>query len=113
MSKLHVTNDGRVLRCVASVQDCEFGDARHFTDKAEAIVMSEKVLQERFDTLSTMKRGQRNHGLSPREKRRSAGAVQNSRSLNLDVSLNHNRFGKVPSVAHFKDFAEAAMSDRN
>jgi len=110
MSKLHVTDDGRVLRCVASQRLCEFGSDRHFTDKVEATVKAEQVLQDRFDTLSTMKRGRRDHGLSPRDKRRSAGAVHNSRSLDLDVSLNHNRFGKVPSPVIVKEFAEASSN---
>ena len=106
MSKLHVTDDGRVLRCVASLRACEFGQDRHFTDKAEATVKAEEILQERFDTVSTMKRVK----LSPRDKRRSAGAVYNSRSLDLDITLNQDRFGKVPAVPHFADFAEALAS---
>lgn len=115
MTKLHVTDDGRVLRCVATQRDCEFGGERHFFDKEEASIAAEKLMADRFDTFSTMKRGRRDNGLSPRDKRRSATAVQNnSRSLDLDVNLTQNRFGKVPSIITFHDFADAAASaDRN
>lgn len=100
MSRLHVTDDGRVLRCTASVQSCiyktrEDGD-RHFDNNQEAEAKASEILLSRYDTFSSIKRKSSKGTLPPREKRQSASATDNSRSLSLPGSLNDSRFGKVP-----------------
>lgn len=113
MSKLHVTDDGRVLPCAASIKACTYGSRedgnRHFTNNADAEAKASEILLKRYDTLSSFKRKPNKEKLPPREKRQSASAISNTRSLSLPNSLNDNRFGKVPaSYIHRKDFADSA-----
>lgn len=113
MSKLHVTDDGRVLPCTASIKACIYGSRedgnRHFTNNDDAEAKASEILLKRYDTFSSFKRKTNKDKLPPREKRQSASATANSRSLSLPNSLNENRFGKVPnSSISRKDFADLA-----
>lgn len=107
MSKLHVTDDGRVLPCSATIKVCKYGSRedgnRHFNNSADAEAKAAEILLKRYDTFSSFKRKENKETLPPREKRQSASATLNNRSLSLPNSLNDNRFGKVPNSSILRE----------
>lgn len=111
MSKVHVTDDGRVLRCVAEIRDCDFGDDRHFAkNDTDAYRKAESIMQERYETLATVKSSSRKVDIAPRVRNRSAKALTNSRSLELDVpgpSSKSNRFAPAARPIDFGNLAAA------
>lgn len=109
MSRLHVTDEGRVLTCGAQVQDCPYlsreDGNRHFDSRTEAEQKAAHILSTRYGMLASSRRSS-----SPR--RRGTGA---GRTLDLEGrSIQVNRFPRVPrpmAGEHFDDFAQACASN--
>jgi len=109
MSKLHVTDDGRVLACSAQ-QSCIYSKRedgnRHFNNEQEANDKASALLQSRYTMFST----QRKKAELPQRIKNPDRPGDLSLDLGDDDCLTINRFGRMKPVdipkQHFEDFLE-------
>lgn len=107
MSKLHVTDDGRVLPCAAQ-KSCIYSQKedgnRHFLNEQDANDKASSLLQSRYDMFRT----QRKKTELPKRIKNNDRPGNLSLDLDGESCLSVNRFGKMNEVdlpkEHFEDF---------
>lgn len=103
MTQYHVTDDGKVAVCRATVKKCMYlsrDDERHFESKDEAEAQVARKFSETYSTFKSMKRRVTD--------RKNSGAALSDLSLDIgELSLVSNNTPKVqplPSGIAYSDF---------
>lgn len=110
MNRYHVTDDGRVLPCSASVKNCSYSNAedgnRHFNNIEEAEQKSAELLLNTYDQFHSVSKKNIDK-LSPRVRSRAKTAsIYKGYSMDLDSTLETDRFARVPELSHGSNFQE-------
>lgn len=95
MTNFHVTDEGRVMPCRASVEVCKYGDRddnRHFTNEEEANSYSSVFLSQRYEMFNTQNR---NVSQLPNRIKNYDRPGNLSLGLDNDPCLSINRFGRM------------------
>lgn len=115
MSKLHITDDGRILSCSADILECKYAkyeteaSPRHFEiDQMDQAIKQREIFMA--DTHGHFPKTQRKAPLKARKKSQSS-FDESHRSEEIWSSLANDRFARTPKPSDLTDKAE--FSDFN
>lgn len=99
-TRFHVTDDGRVLECNASLKSCTYSsrnDERHFNSIEEADRKSAEMLSGRYGKFASVRRRRRTRSHSP------LSDLDFDAAASLSLYVNH--FPTVPKISDNDRFA--------